>query len=49
MAAIYGNKYVGSGGGATHISLESGVLSDLSKYSLNNNSPIIIIEFNKVF
>ena len=29
MAAIYGNKYVGSGGGATHIALKSGVLKDL--------------------
>jgi len=36
-------KYTGSGGGATHIALESGLLSELSEYSKNNNSPILIV------
>lgn len=44
-AAVSGstNRYVASGGGATHIAKVEGLLSALSQYAGNNASPILIV------
>jgi len=36
-------KYAGAGGGATHIAKTGGLLSSLSAYAKNHNSPILIV------
>ena len=42
-AKFYNDRIPSSGGGATHVATESGILSSLSKYVGNHNSPIIIV------